>query len=60
MRVPWFEAGSGDSPDAGYLRPGLKRPSTGTAMISGFGVSRAAEEVSYLIVGREKALGLTG
>ena len=58
IRGPWFEAGSGDSHDAGYLSPGLERPSTGTAMISGFGVGRAAEEVCYLIVNREKALGL--
>jgi hypothetical protein len=29
-------------------------------MISGLGVGRAAEEVCYLIVNREKALGLPG
>ena len=60
IRGPWFEAGSGDSHDAGYLSPGLERPSVDTAMISGLGVGRAAEEVCYLIVNREKALGLTG
>lgn len=29
-------------------------------MISGLGVGRAAEEVCYLIMNREEALGLTG
>ena len=43
IRGPWLEAGSGDSPDAGYLSPGLERPSTGAAMISGIGVGRAAK-----------------
>jgi hypothetical protein len=52
------EFGSGDSHDAGYLSPGLERPSAGTAMISGLGVGRAAEEVCSLTVNGEKALGL--
>jgi hypothetical protein len=47
---PWFEAGSGDSHDAGYLNPGLERPSAGTAMSGGVGVSGTTEEVCNLIM----------
>lgn len=55
---PWFEVGSGDSHGAGYLSPGLKGPSAGTAMINGVGICRTAEEICHLIMNREKALGL--
>jgi hypothetical protein len=54
-----FEAGTGDSHGAGYLGPGLERPSAGKATIRGTGVSRVAEEVCNLIMNRKEALGLT-
>ncbi len=50
IRGPWFKAGSGDSHDAGYLSPGLERPSAGLAMISGVRIRGTAEEVCRLIM----------
>jgi hypothetical protein len=46
--------------DTSHLGPDPKSLSAGTAMISGVGVGRAAEEVCNLIVSREEALRLPG
>jgi hypothetical protein len=55
---PRFNAGSGKPLGAGYLSPGVKRPRTATAMVSGTGVGWTAEEVCNLIMDRGKTLGL--
>src|SRR4051812_4175478 len=46
--------------EARHLGPDLKGLGPGLAMSSGIGVSGTTEEVSNLIVNREKALGLPG
>jgi hypothetical protein len=46
--------------EAGHLGPDLKGLGPGLAMSGGVGVSGTTEEVSNLIVNREKALGLPG
>jgi hypothetical protein len=44
--------------EARHLGPDLKGLGPGLAMSGGVGVSGTTEEVSYLIVNREKSLGL--
>jgi hypothetical protein len=46
--------------EARHLGPDLKGLGPGLAMSGGVGVSGTTEEVSNLIVNREKALGLPG
>jgi hypothetical protein len=57
---PGYGSESGCARGASHVGPDLKGLSAGLAMISGVGVRRTAEEISHLIVVREKALGLPG
>jgi len=59
-QVQPFRSIRSDAHDTGHLGSDPKSLSADTAMISGVGVGRAAEEVCNLIVDREKALGLPG
>jgi len=57
---PGYRSGSGGTRDASHLIPDLKGPSAATAMVSGVGVCRAAEEIGNLIMLPEEALRLRG
>jgi hypothetical protein len=58
--VPHATGTSEAGREARHLGPDLKGLGPGLAMSGGVGVSGATEEVSNLIVNREKALGLPG